>query len=224
MADLITIRKKLEKYILSSGHTFREVSLKIGRKDSYIQQYVKYGFPKRLNEIDRKKICQLLQIEEKELIDDELRQSSNEEKLLNLDDIAVHSTDFICIDILEAHSNQTSEQRIIGRLAINYKDFYGWCNSNPYNLKMIRNNSDSMEPIINSGSLVLYDSSVLEYAGDGLYLIDYDGQIIIKRLQKTSGNTYLLKSENPRYQDIRCQTEEITILGKAINCLNTRPL
>ena len=73
MADLQTIRKRLEKYILDSNHTFREVSLKIGRKDSYIQQYVKYGFPKRLNEVDRKKVCQLLNISEKELIDDERR-------------------------------------------------------------------------------------------------------------------------------------------------------
>ena len=47
MADLNGIRKKLEKKILAGGHTFREVSLKIGRKDSYIQQYIKYGFPKR---------------------------------------------------------------------------------------------------------------------------------------------------------------------------------
>ena len=42
MANLETIRKRLAKLITEKGHTYREVSLKIGRKDSYIQQYIKY--------------------------------------------------------------------------------------------------------------------------------------------------------------------------------------
>ena len=100
MADLQTIRKRLEKYILDSNHTFREVSLKIGRKDSYIQQYVKYGFPKRLNEVDRKKVCQLLNISEKELIDDELLQSgAARPPLFENDDLTGSAADFVAIDI-----------------------------------------------------------------------------------------------------------------------------
>lgn len=225
MADLITIRKRLEKQILSTGHTFREVSLNIGRKDSYIQQYIKYGFPKRLNEIDRKRVCQYLDMEEKELIDDELMKNGvPESPILKLKEIGDDAYDFICIDIYEPKPDTALNEHIIGRMAINYKEFYGWCNGNPYNLKIIRFNSDSMEPTVLSGSLIIFDSSVLEYSGDGLYIIRYDGQITLKRLQKTSSGTYILKSENPRYQDIRCENEEIEIMGRAINCLSSRPL
>lgn len=225
MADLNTIRTRLEKHILSTGHTFREVSLKIGRKDSYIQQYIKYGFPKRLNEVDRKKVCQLLNIEEKELIDDELIKSGiHQAPILNLQDLKGDIEDFIPIDIFEPRSNQSLDQCLIGRMAVNYKSFYGWFNGNPYNIKIIRFNSDSMEPTIASGSLIMYDSSQLAYSGDGLYLIIYDNQIMLKRLQKTSSDGFVVKSENPRYQDIRCENDEIEILGRAINCLNTRPL
>lgn len=225
MADLNTIRTRLEKHILSTGHTFREVSLKIGRKDSYIQQYIKYGFPKRLNEVDRKKVCQLLNIEEKELIDDELIKSGiHQAPILNMQDLKGEIEDFIPIDIFEPRSNQSLDQCLIGRMAVNYKSFYGWFNGNPYNIKIIRFNSDSMEPTIASGSLIMYDSSQLAYSGDGLYLIIYDNQIMLKRLQKTSSDGFVVKSENPRYQDIRCENDEIEILGRAINCLNTRPL
>ena len=56
MANLDEIRKIVDDYIGKRGYTYRDISLKIGRKDSYIQQYIKYGFPKRLNEVDRKKI------------------------------------------------------------------------------------------------------------------------------------------------------------------------
>lgn len=225
MPDLITIRKRLEKQILSTGHTFREVSLNIGRKDSYIQQYVKYGFPKRLSEIDRKRVCQYLGIEEKELMDDELMKNATaENSVLNLQEISEKQNDFICIDIYEPRSSSALTENIIGRMAINYKEFYGWCNGNPYNLKIMRFNSDSMEPTVLSGSLIIFDSSVLEYSGDGLYIIRYDGQIMLKRLQRTSNGNYILKSENPRYQDMRSDESEIEILGRAINCLSSRPL
>lgn len=226
MADLLTIRKKLEKYIISSGHTFREVSLKIGRKDSYVQQYIKYGFPKRLNEVDRKRICQVLNIEEKELLDDELlRNGVPETPLIKLPELEGDDKDYICIDIIDPRlGEKLSNSRIIGRMAINYKEFYGWCNGNPYNLKIVRLNSDNMEPSVPSGSLIIFDSSVMEYISDGLYLIQYDEQISLKRLQKTSPDNYLLKSENPRYQDIRCPSDEVIILGRAINSLITRPL
>ena len=98
MADLTTIRKILEKHILESGHTFREISLKIGRKDSYIQQYVKYGFPKRLNEVDRKRICQVLDIDERQLMDDELlRHGIPETPVMNLANLDGTQADYISI-------------------------------------------------------------------------------------------------------------------------------
>ena len=121
MADLQTIRKRLEKYILDSNHTFREVSLKIGRKDSYIQQYVKYGFPKRLNEVDRKKVCQLLNISEKELIDDELLQSGAAlPPLFENDDLTGSAADFVAIDICAARPGTELRDNVVGRMAVSY--------------------------------------------------------------------------------------------------------
>lgn len=225
MSDLIAIRKKLEKKILSGGHTFREISLKIGRKDSYIQQYIKYGFPKRLNEVDRKKVCQILGIDESELVDDELLRSGVKEiNLINLSEKNVNPADFLKIDIYDMKSSNKPEEMIIGQLAINYKEFFGWCNGNPENLKIVRLSGDNMEPTILSGSLIMYDTSILEYSGDGIYIIRYDDRITLKRVQRTSNEQYILKSENPRYQDIRCSLDEISILGRVINVLTSRSL
>ena len=225
MADLNGIRKKLEKKILAGGHTFREVSLKIGRKDSYIQQYIKYGFPKRLNEVDRKKVCQLLELDEAELIDDELLKSGIKDvNLIKLTEKNVNPTDFLRIDIYDMKSSERPEENVIGQLAINYKEFFGWCNGNPENLKIMRLSGDNMEPTILSGSLIMYDTSVLEYSGDGIYIIRYDDRITLKRVQRTSNEQYILKSENPRYQDVRCSLEELNILGRVINVLTSRSL
>lgn len=78
MSNFEEVREKLKEAIENNGFSCRDVSLRIGRKDSYIQQYIKYGFPKRLSEIDRKKVAELLKIDEELLIDDELMESKEE--------------------------------------------------------------------------------------------------------------------------------------------------
>jgi len=225
MADLLAIRKRLEKAILTQGHTFREVSLKIGRKDSYIQQYIKYGFPKRLNELDRCKVCHLLNIAEEELMDDDLKQNSSRDTLFQeIEGIGELAQEFSVIDILAPRGGDPLSLMTIGKFAINQKEFYGWLNGNPLNLRILRQTGDSMEPTIGSGSLVIYDTEQREYTGEGIYLIDYDNHLAFKRLQKYGGDVYVIKSENPRYQDIRCADNEFKILGRAVNALSARSL
>ena len=132
MADLETIRKKLEKYIIENNHTFREISLKIGRKDSYIQQYIKYGFPKRLNEMDRKRICQLLNIPEKELLDDELLRNALTPSPYEDEDIRSSNNEFISLDIYAPRPHADIYQNIIGRMSLNFIEFGHWLSGNPF--------------------------------------------------------------------------------------------
>lgn len=225
MADLETIRKRLEKYILEKDHTFREVSLKIGRKDSYIQQYIKYGFPKRLNEMDRKKICQLLNIKEELLLDDELINSRLPQTMGYEDEeIQGNKTEFIRININQPDSSGNLDKNVIGRMTLNYIEFSNWISGNPFNLRIIRLDGDYMEPTLMNGSLIIYDMDKSEYNGDGIYVIRLGTTIQIKRLQKTSAEMYALKSDNPRYQDINCASKDLEIIGRAIYQLSGRPL
>ena len=224
MANLETIRKRLAKLITEKGHTYREISLKIGRKDSYIQQYVKYGFPKRLNELDRKKICQILGINEEELLDDDLLKSDAGKNLLADIKNKTNIEDYICINIHDSGLQKHLEPPIIGRIALKQKDFYGWFTSNPETLKMLRISTDSMEPLIPNGSIVMYDAGVQEYICDGLYVILFDNQLMLRRLQSTQNNKYIVKSENPRYQDFQAEAYEIEILGRAVTNLISRSL
>lgn len=225
MADTETIRKRLEKHILRTNHTFREVSLNIGRKDSYIQQYVKYGFPKRLNEVDRKRVCQFLNIDEKELIDDELiNQGVREPVITDHKNCIGDSKDYIMVDIYAPRPNVNFFDSVVGRMALNYKEFASWCGANPQNLRIIRIEGDYMEPVIARGSLVLYDTSSTAYKGDGIYVVHSDNLTQVKRVQKTYVDTYLLINDNPRYQNVACLNLDVEILGRALCCLSPHHL
>lgn len=220
MASLEIIRKRLGERIISTGHTFREISLKIGRKDSYIQQFVKYGLPKRLNEVDRKRICLILGMDEQELIDDALvYNSANIPALVNLKKRNSTEQNYVNIDITEATEDIVDSKHIIGRIALNQKDFNHFLGNNAPNLSAIRIKNDSMYPTIPTNTLVFYTENIKEYNGEGIYVVEYQDSIQIKRIQKIGANTYNLTTDNKLYQDIECDVDDLIIIGKATSYL-----
>ncbi len=53
-------RKFIGDLIVESGFSLREMSLKIGKKESYLHQYVKYGKPCKLADRDREAIINIV--------------------------------------------------------------------------------------------------------------------------------------------------------------------
>lgn len=220
MSDFETIRIKLADIIHKKGYNFRELSLKIGRKDSYIQQYIKYGLPRRLNEIDRKKICHILNINEEDLIDDELKiTQTNFNANVGVSYSELAGRDYVDIDILSYKASNKYQGEIIGKMWLNFTEFGNWYYTNPFNLKIIRQESDSMEPKISIGNLVLFDASIKKYIGEGVYVIRVGSIVQIKRIQMESGHWFTLKSDNELYQDINCHINDLEIMGRATYCL-----
>ena len=178
MANLDEIRKIVDNYIGKRGYTYRDISLKIGRKDSYIQQYIKYGFPKRLNEVDRKKIANVLNVDENELIDEELVINVNQ----HMDALNSGNNEFSSIDIIATKFDEKQDTNLVGRLILNVKEMGSIVGSSSSNLKILKQNSDSMKPLIKNQSLVVYDANILFFVGDGIY--------VIKRKDIVSGNLH----------------------------------
>lgn len=63
------IRKKIARLINERGLNYAGVSLAIGKNIAYIQQFVKNGSPRRLGEVERRKLAQILRVDEQELTD-----------------------------------------------------------------------------------------------------------------------------------------------------------
>jgi hypothetical protein len=69
MENTEEIRKKISRLILERGLNYAQVSLAIGKNIAYIQQYIKNGSPRRLGEVERHKLAQILHVDEQELTD-----------------------------------------------------------------------------------------------------------------------------------------------------------
>lgn len=63
------IRRKISRLISEKGLNYAQVSLRIGKNIAYIQQFIKNGSPRRLGEVERRKLAQILNVDEQELTD-----------------------------------------------------------------------------------------------------------------------------------------------------------
>ena len=61
------VRALVDKQLTAKGLSMKEVSLAIGRNETYVQQFLTKGSPKRLHENDRPKLAELLDVSEDQL-------------------------------------------------------------------------------------------------------------------------------------------------------------
>lgn len=71
-------------------------------------------------------------------------------------------------------------------------------------LSIIDVSGDSMEDTLRSGDQILVDRSVRRIVKDGIYILLFEGQLLVKRCQRDiSDGAIIVKSDNPKYDPIR---------------------
>ncbi|WP_442426342.1 MULTISPECIES: XRE family transcriptional regulator [unclassified Nitrospina] len=87
-------------------------------------------------------------------------------------------------------------------------------------LVLIEAISDSMEPTLNQGDLLLIDGSVNYIRDDGIYCLRTPrDEILVKRLQRLPGERLAVKSDNPKYEQFILSEEDIpryAIIGPVV--------
>jgi hypothetical protein len=96
-------------------------------------------------------------------------------------------------------------------------------NADPEKLKMLKIFDDSMEPTLENGDQVILDSKYGEDGialPDGIYALNINGQILVKRLQILPKGVLRIVSDNRSYEpyqiSIEDTPEEIKIIGRVV--------
>jgi len=72
---------------------------------------------------------------------------------------------------------------------------------------------DSMEPTIYSGDSLVIDKTMNSVTSDGgIYVINYDGELFVKRVQKQLNGTVAITSDNKNYGDIVIPSSDLNTL------------
>lgn len=67
-------------------------------------------------------------------------------------------------------------------------------------VKIIEVDGDSMEPTLANGDYIIIDENKANKV-DGIYAIQLDGQLLVKRLEFNLDNTVTIMSDNPKYSN-----------------------
>lgn len=89
-------------------------------------------------------------------------------------------------------------------------------------LSMITGWGQSMEGTINDKDPVIVDRGVNDYQGEGVYVLTWHGDLLIKRLQRRDEDHVWLISDNRNYEKQSARIDDITIHAKVLLVWNAK--
>lgn len=202
------VREELDRLIQQRRLGYSSISRMIGRNSSYIQQFIKRGSPRKLDDDDRRTLASFFGVDEQVLGGPPapMRDGLIEIPVLNVD----ASAGFGAIAESEtAHTRFGFDERWLGRLT----------RAKSASLSIIHVLGDSMEPTLNDGDEVLVDASDQgSRLRDGIYVLRADDALVVKRVTlKPGGRKITISSDNsayPSWDDV--DRSEIQVVGRVI--------
>ncbi|MBX7494251.1 peptidase S24 [Qipengyuania sp. 6B39] len=202
------VREELDRLIQQRRLGYSSISRMIGRNSSYIQQFIKRGSPRKLDDDDRRTLASFFGVDEQVLGGPPapMRDGLIEIPVLNVD----ASAGFGAIAESEtAHTRFGFDERWLARLT----------RAKSASLSIIHVLGDSMEPTLSDGDEVLVDASDQgSRLRDGIYVLRADDALVVKRVTlKPGGCKITISSDNsayPSWDDV--DRSEIQVVGRVI--------
>ena len=202
------VRQTLERLIVARGVSFAGVSQLLGKNPAYIQQFIKRGSPRKLDDEDRRILARFFGVDEQVLGGPALpvRDGLVEVPILNVD----ASAGFGAIAESEtAHTRFGFDERWLGKLT----------RAKSASLSIIHVHGESVEPTLRDGDEVLVDASDQgARLRDGIYVLRIDDALVVKRVTMQPGGHHMtISSDNasyPSWTDVDRAT--VHVVGRVI--------
>ncbi|MDP4539826.1 S24 family peptidase [Qipengyuania sp. DY56-A-20] len=199
-------RARLLELAQASRSSLASLSAMLGRNPSYLQQFVRKGSPRRLEENDRHKLAEFFGVSESELGASSvpLRKTLSE--------------DFIAVPRLPLDAS--AGPGALGSAEISLDSFRfsrRWLREmglEGADLSAIRVEGDSMEPVLRSGDEIFVDRN--KRAGEGVFVLRIGDALHVKQVQASGSERIRLVSANEAYPPIELAREEIEIIGRVV--------
>lgn len=197
-------RERLLQLSAESGVSLAQLSALIGRNASYLQQFVRKGSPRKLEESDRATLARFFGVGEGEL-------GAAEEKSSTDDWVDVPR---LALGASAGPGAWTHDEQPIGA----FRFGRAWLRQqglDPRRLSAISVDGDSMEPVLRDGDEILVDAMPRPLR-DGVYVVRVDGALLVKRLETGRPGLVVLKSDNPAYDPIELSPGDIDVVGRVV--------
>lgn len=205
-------RARLLDLATSRGISLSRLSALIGRNGTYLQQFVRKGSPRKLEETDRQTLARFFGVSEEEL------GAPDKEKSF-ISGQRVPRGGWISIPrlLLSASAGPGSfadEEEPIGAFGVTDR----WLREqglDPAMLSAIAVAGDSMVPALSDGDEILVDRTPRP-PRDGIHVVRVDGALLVKRLETGRPGLIVLRSDNKAYDPIELAPTEVEVVGRVV--------
>jgi phage repressor protein C with HTH and peptisase S24 domain len=197
-------RERLLELAAERRVSLAQLSALIGRNASYLQQFVRKGSPRKLEEGDRAVLARFFGVSEAEL-------GGTEEKSSGTDWVDVPR---LALGASAGPGALAADERAIGafRFSRRWLRQHGF---DPRMLSAILVDGDSMEPALRDGDEILVDATPRPLR-DGIHVVRAGGALLVKRLETGRPGLIVLKSDNPAYDAIELPPRDVEVVGRVV--------
>lgn len=203
-------RAQLLRLSAERGVSLSALSALIGRNASYLQQFVRKGSPRKLEEGDRRTLARFFGVDEA-LLGGAEEISSIPGKVLR--------GDWVEVPRLALGASAGPGAVALGEEAIGAFRFSArWLRGqglDPAMLSAIAVAGDSMEPTLRDGDEILVDRTPRPLR-DGIHVVRLDDTLLVKRLDSGRPGRVVLLSDNPAYRPVDLAAEDVALVGRVV--------
>ncbi|MGX7952189.1 S24 family peptidase [Tsuneonella sp. HG249] len=200
-------RRRLLDLAQAQGVSLAGLSEMIGRNTSYLQQFIRKGSPRKLEERDRRILAQFLGVGESVLgAEEEFSAARPRGDWVDVPRLPLGAAagpgalgaDERPFDSFRFSRTWLREQGLAGA-----------------RLSAIRVQGDSMEPLLHDGDEILVDRAQRALR-DGVHVVRLGDALMVKRLAPAGAGRALLLSQNAAYPAVEVPLGELEIVGRVV--------
>jgi phage repressor protein C with HTH and peptisase S24 domain len=204
VAIMVDARSTLAGLADEAGTSLAWLSRALGRNDAYLQQFVKRGTPRRLDEEDRRWLAAYFNVDERALGGT----AGGDATMVAVRriDAEAHAGAGGLVEDDRNGGEERIDPRVVARLGVS-----------PATLTMITAHGDSMEPLIHDGDALFVDTGDRRLSSrPGLFVLRLDGALLVKRVARI-GLELRIASDNPAAPPIApVRADHAEIVGRVV--------
>jgi phage repressor protein C with HTH and peptisase S24 domain len=199
-------REKLSDLARERGNSLAALSRMLGRNASYLQQYISKGSPRKLEEVDRRRLAQFFGVAESDL-------GQPEEISSNV------ASDWVEVPRLPLEASAGPGAVSAAEIPFDaFRFSRRWLreqNLEPALLSSIRVMGDSMDPLLRDGDEILVDRTPRPFR-EGVHVVRLGEALHVKLLQAVPPDRLRLISKNDAYEPVDVAMADVDVVGRVV--------
>lgn len=208
-------RDRLLELARRQGTSLASLSEMIGRNPTYLQQFIRKGSPRKLEEQDRRVLAGFFGVDEAELGGGNVVEEKSYAPRARLPlDGAWIDVPRLAVAASAGPGATVAEEEPFDAFRFSRR----WLREQGLDgtmLSAIAVEGDSMEPLLRAGDEVLVDRRAQPFR-DGIHVVRMGETLLVKRVAALGGGRFALLSQNLAYPPQEVMADEIEIVGRVV--------